>query len=56
MKRRKPEKILLDKSAGSIRNTQSLQKSNMGYKKVRTCGLFQLAYNENHRAAITLPE
>jgi len=52
----KPEKILIDQSTGSIGNTQSLQKSNPGDKRERTCGLFQLTYNENHRAAITLPE
>ncbi len=50
MKRRKIEKNFVGKSAGSIGNTQSLQKSNQGYKKVRTCGLLQFVYNENYRA------
>ena len=37
-------------------NPQKLQKSNQGYKKVRTCELFRHPYNENHRQAMVPAE
>lgn len=33
-------------------NPQKLQKSNQGYKKVRTCWIFSGLYNKNHRQAM----
>lgn len=46
----------IKKSFKGIVNTQNLQKGNLGYKKVRTCELFKVPYNENHRAAKTSSE
>ena len=37
-------------------NPQKLQKSNQGYKKVRTCGIFRHPYNKNHRQAMVPAE
>ena len=45
-------------SSGDVKpvKLQQLQKSNHGYKKVRTCGLFSDPYNENHRQAMVPAE